>query len=579
MKQIFPKLQRFHIETIMYLIVIIIALVILYLFMNNKINLFEGFQETSGTSTQTKQTCIPIPTQASCAVDTNPSTTFNLIYYHDESDTSKTFKTKIWDKIFVPVDGKIIVDFRNAITKSANTTLTALKAYGTTIDDWEQYIYLEIKETMEEFISDNTQYDYEYEYEKNKILKQFVEDHYSEIYCHKPEQKLMCRRPQTYTLSGDIAPVVTEASGESVLAEIYAENPNIKYVHRGYYYIHPYFERHFNDIFIIKHINNEYHVEFIKRISNTKTIINRFELSGYYEPATDKPTFLNSMNTQNSSLKIVGNKMHNDNKTTSMIEKYVTNIIKGKLGISNCGPAIIIENTEGTSTEASDPSSKIFTDSIMETGGTHDIDENSVANTILDSSPLETTFYKDIHSTLYPSATDTTWDTIKCNTVPNHTFKIDIYYKNNCKMSHDFLTYIIDEYATFKTLFPTTYTLSTDTLTFFNVSDDCADSADMYCDTNDDNDDNITKDAINNIGTISKDTSFPDDFHSKLINEDGNHNLKLPYIVMTLNTGDPYKKSFIWGDSISKDNFEAIIRQFIEMLHQRGLPRPTTATG
>tara|TARA_B110000967_G_C18830111_1_gene533603 strand:+ start:9 stop:470 length:462 start_codon:yes stop_codon:yes gene_type:complete len=153
-------------------------------------------------------------------------------------------------------------------------------------------------------------------------------------------------------------------------------------------------------------------------------------------------------------------------------------------------------------------------------------------------------------------------------------------------MSHDFLTYIINEYTTFKDLFPTTYTLSTDTLiTFFNVSttNNCTDG-NLYC--GETNDDNIPKDAINNIGTISTTVIFPEDFHSKLINnEDGNHNLKLPYIVMTLNpndveSGDTYKKSFIWGDSIRKDNFEYIISHFIDMLHQRGLPRPTTtATG
>ena len=43
MKKINSHFQRFHIETIMYLIIIIIALILLYLVINNKLNLFQHF--------------------------------------------------------------------------------------------------------------------------------------------------------------------------------------------------------------------------------------------------------------------------------------------------------------------------------------------------------------------------------------------------------------------------------------------------------------------------------------------------------------------------------------------------------
>ena len=86
MKQIFPNLQRFHIETIMYLIVIIIALVILYLFINNKINLFEGFQ-TSTTNSQTTQSqnqqlnCDRYLNISGCETTVDGIGRFTLIYY------------------------------------------------------------------------------------------------------------------------------------------------------------------------------------------------------------------------------------------------------------------------------------------------------------------------------------------------------------------------------------------------------------------------------------------------------------------------------------------------------------------
>ena len=108
MKQNFPSLQRFHIETIMYLIVIIVALVLLYLFINNKINLFEGFQTTNATPSTTPSTnvnCRDYSNVSGCEIIGDQAGRFNLIYYHDEEcPYAQSFKTKVWDKIFILVE-------------------------------------------------------------------------------------------------------------------------------------------------------------------------------------------------------------------------------------------------------------------------------------------------------------------------------------------------------------------------------------------------------------------------------------------------------------------------------------------
>ena len=98
MKQINSHFQRFHIETIMYLIIIIIALILLYLVMNNKLNLFQHF---SGC---------PIPDLPLKNVDDNDIYNFNkplnkdiiLLFIHSPNcPYSVNFKENVWDNYFI----------------------------------------------------------------------------------------------------------------------------------------------------------------------------------------------------------------------------------------------------------------------------------------------------------------------------------------------------------------------------------------------------------------------------------------------------------------------------------------------
>ena len=98
MKKINSHFQRFHIETIMYLIILIIALILLYLVMNNKLNIFQHF---SGC---------PVPELPLPDIEDNDIYKFNkplnkdisLLFIHSpHCPYSVNFKENVWDNYFI----------------------------------------------------------------------------------------------------------------------------------------------------------------------------------------------------------------------------------------------------------------------------------------------------------------------------------------------------------------------------------------------------------------------------------------------------------------------------------------------
>ena len=571
MKQIFPSLQRFHIETIMYLIVIIVALVLLYLFINNKINLFEGFITTASvpTTTSTDVNCRDYSNVSGCEIIGEQQGRFNLIYYHDEEcPYAQAFKTKVWDKIFISIE----VSINNS----------------------------------DEYSTDN----------------------YDEMACDTPDEKMKCQFPKkvdvytnpTATTPSATTPATTTDDTTNLLSSV---EPNIKYYDRGYYKIHPFFERWFKDIFIIKKVGSEYEVEFIKRLSNVDDIINRFEM-GWEDPdVINKDTFeeyntnikdqidihrsahnygtLMNGDTANESW---GNKIGPEQGSihiTDMINKYVKNIIQKKLDVKHT-PAIIIEDTERATSEKSykcnNQNKTLEDDSVFNyklsdsyPPESTEVSKNSNYNLILlgkdnteegkqEAVPLEEIFYNNIIK--FVDDRFQIFDDLGCHTQPSFKpeFYIYVYYGDNCETSYNCLNHIIEQYNDI--ILPWTdrkHSVNNFKILFIKVktSEEC-NSNHILC--MDDNTKNIEAlESTNNItfhlhnpntsttttnsgsttttnsGSNTK-SSIDHDVLNQFIQNYDKHNLKLPYIIMFLKyEDDKVIKSFKWGHEINVENF------------------------
>ena len=384
MKKFISKLQRFHIETIMYLIVIIVALVLLYLFMNNKINFFEEFQSCNIQNTSTKPK-------------------YNLILYHnDKCAYSNKFKTNIWDKMFV----KVSPDVQN----------------------------------------DNGE----------------LEPPCSGQVGNNENDKLKCNNPSkvnTYLESTTAA--ATNVTQQSINTDLYYD--------RGYYYIHPFFERWFKDIFIIKNENdNKYSIEFIKFTSqgvngDRESFINRLGVGsdnlikfeddknvGTYESAF----FSNTGKTWDTN--IIG-KNEAEKRLNLLIRQYVEVIIHTKFYIENT-PAIILEDTEHKFSEEKYKirfDGESLTNYIYNYQLTDSIESipspkkniNSNYNLIvtgLNETPLEDLFLTNTYK--FINDREDIVSEIGCvNSVTIETeYEIYIYYSDNCSKSYACLKAIKD---------------------------------------------------------------------------------------------------------------------------------------
>jgi hypothetical protein len=480
MKQIFPNLQRFHIETIMYLIVIIVALVLLYLFMNNKINLFEDFQ-VGGNDV------------IGCFSTNENVGSFNLIYYHDETcHYSKSFIDKIWNVLFIK-------------TSKTNS---------------KQYTKTDCGDSKNE--------------------------------------KLKCDNPNKVKLSPKI-------SGS--------------YYDRGYYYIHPYFERWFKNIFIINKLdNNEYNIEFIKLTSTNESFINRLgggldNLNTFIEAKKTDNIFDTFYPSSNWKTNIIGG--GNDTRELKiLINKYVSNIIHKKFNINNT-PSIILEDTEHLNSNIKyksrnggtfeDPTefNYVLHDSLSTNGN---IIPNSNYNLILygqNSVLLENIFYtntwkfiNDRHEIVAKlGCTDTV------STKPK--YEINIFYCDKCDSSHEIITHIMNNPSIIKGF---------NKITFINIQKGNCNDSNLYCADNN----TIPKSTFNskfkqnsitiryiNYNEISKledvNHKINGQFFKDYTNDKVDFNEKLPYIILFNSEVDKSIESFFWENS---DNFEKKIKKF-----------------
>ena len=103
MKKINSHFQRFHIETIMYLIILIIALILLYLVMNNKLNIFQHF---SGCPIPD----LPLPNIEDNIYKFNKplGKKLGLLFIHSPNcPYSINFKENVWNHYFIePKSGR-----------------------------------------------------------------------------------------------------------------------------------------------------------------------------------------------------------------------------------------------------------------------------------------------------------------------------------------------------------------------------------------------------------------------------------------------------------------------------------------
>ena len=651
MKQIFPSLQRFHIETIMYLIVIIVALVLLYLFINNKINLFEGFITTASTptTTSTDVNCRDYSNVSGCEIIGEQQGRFNLIYYHDEEcPYAQAFKTKVWDKIFISIEFSINNSFDNSmegkLTQVIHPFLDDLKDTGNLFTGIRDEIKTErygldslinaivhpitIKKLVNKWIEkeeeDESLYD-QYINRTNEIINNIIDvyitDNYDEMYCNTQDEKMKCQFPKKVDVYTNPTTTSVPSSEPTIEANtpLSSVEPNIKYYDRGYYKIHPFFERWFKDIFIIKKVGSEYEVEFIKRLSNVDDIINRFEM-GWEDPdvinnytfeqynASIKAHIDLYINTHNygtlmngdTANENWGNKIGPEQDSihlTDMINKYVKNIIQKKLGVKHT-PAIIIEDTERATSEKSykcnNQDKTLEDDSVFNyklsdsyPPESTEVSRDSNYNLILlgkdnteegkqEAVPLEEIFYNNIIK--FVDDRFQIFDDLGCHTQPsfNPEFYMYVYYGDNCETSHNCLNHIIEQYNDI--ILPwTDRKHSTDNfkILFIKVktSEEC-NSNQILC--MDDNSKNIEAlDSTNNItfhlhnpntsttttnsGSNTK-SSIDHDVLNQFIQNYDKHNLKLPYIIMFLKYKDHKAiKSYKW---INAEAFNDIHKKF-----------------
>jgi hypothetical protein len=630
MKQIFPSLQRFHIETIMYLIVIIVALVLLYLFINNKINLFEEFQATT-TTTAAPTTAAPTvncrayANVSGCETTSDQIGRFNLIYFHDaECPYSQAFKTKVWDKIFKSGESELNdVTFDASVMdtislfflhfQTVTTTRSSLPPIlKTSLTEWLDSWY-EIKKDKEDFTAEKEQY----KIRMDELLDKYIKDNYNYFYCNTPDEKMKCKNPKTVVDSDSSSQTTASTPTTGGVTPLSSVEPNIKYIDRGYYKIHPFFERWFKDIFIITLVNSEYEVEFIKRLSTTDDIIHRFEM-GWMDPddiADDDDEYYNDIkghiedqrsesNYGNLSTVLTneswGNKIGEDQNSDyiqEMIRNYVQNIILNKFGVKHT-PAIIIEDTEKTNSENSykcntgnsleDPDVFNFKLSDSYPPDSSGISRNSNYNLILlgqdhtdkdtqEAVPLEEIFYNKIIK--FVDDRFQIFDDLGCHTEPivKPEFYIYVYYGDNCETSRGCLNHIISEYETIiNTWKDLTHSEDKLKILFIKVktSEECKSNQILCMDNEDTNIDklgsnqNITFHLHNpNISTTTNSGSKPNtidhDVLNQFIQNYDKNNLKLPYIIMFLKYKDHKAiKSYNWGVDINKQNFTEIYTKF-----------------
>jgi hypothetical protein len=626
MKQIFPSLQRFHIETIMYLIVIIVALILLYLFINNKINLFEGFQATTAAPTTAAPSvnCRSYSNVSGCETTSDQIGRFNLIYFHDaECPYSQEFKTKVWDKIFKSGESELNDPGFDTVV-------------NTIIQDQNEFVFNTMKGLVGEenidpdlFVSSLTKqlkiwlatwYDgrdstytaekEQYKIRTSEILDKYIKDNYYAIYCKTQDQKMKCQHPNTVVDSDSSSPNTPSTPTTEAVTPLSSVEPDIKYIDRGYYNIHPFFERWFKDIFIITLVNSTYEVEFIKRLSTTDDIINRFEM-GWEEPdtineytddeyGTKIKSHISGKKSEYGHLKpngITDEKWGNKigkGRNQEMIYKYVQNIIHKKFDVKHT-PAIIIEDTERANSENSyncntgqsleDPDVFNFKLSDSYPPESSDVLIDSNYNLILlgqdysdkdkpEAVPLEDIFYKNIIK--FIDDRFKIFDDLGCHKEPifKPEFYIYVYYGDNCETSHSCLTHIISQYDNIIDTWKTTHAHDVDKfkILFIKVKTSeecksnkiiCMDAADNTIDEKDlDPTKNITFNLHNpNTSTTttnsgSKPNTIDHDVLNQFIQNYDKQNLKLPYIIMFLK----YKnhkaiKSYNWGVDVNTEDF------------------------
>jgi hypothetical protein len=520
MKQILPSLQRFHIETIMYLIVIIVALVLLYLFMNNKINLFEGFQ--TGTMLTTPAAAAAGGASqgnvAGCPVEVDGIGQYTLFFYHNEEcPDSNSFKEAIWDKIFI---------------SQSDSDVTCR-------DEDEQR---------------------------------------GDACDGDPNAKLSCINPSLVNPTS-----VTQSSTHPNSAGLTQDTPSYdSYYNRGYYYIHPFFERWFKEIFIIKRCGDDKHkIEFIKLANpNYRTIINKLVMDGKTITAGEDVVEINTGINKNFSPiiengtigewddNVIDHHMGSAPVNThfqKLIEDYVTNHVLSptKLDI-NYTPAVIIEDTEhigrtdnGVFTDSSKYNYKLTTPkTIINDNITHD-DDSQIYNLILMGEKLGTTkaelleykFYDDVIK--FIDERHEMFDDLGCSQTPSITKEsnIYVYYGDNCEQSYNCINEIIDNYNSLD--------LSAYKVKLINIKKDaCGGETSILCMREYTKFDNITDKVYENIEYL--DYNNPDENNNTLVHYDINYefiqnydknNLKIPYIILFYRYHETtIRESFEWYD-------------------------------
>lgn len=438
MKKILSNLQRFHIETIMYLIVIIVALVLLYLFMNNKINFFESFQtEIDGCEILSN--------------DYKKSSQFTLIYYHDdECIKSKEFKSKVWDKLFI----ESIIDnlsIRNEFINQLNKVLDNTDILSDTMADLNKVNNSFYNEKISKY-KDIPNTDYLKQIIKNEvesIFINFIDNNKTKINCKSKNEKFKCDNPPLYIYNK-----VETTSSVSSIVETSLEDPDINYVDRGYYYIHPFFERWFKDIFIIKKNKDKYEIEFIKCLSQTESVINRFALGSTTPDMTpnEEKNFVNTLRTNkteeyysplsiSSANNAWGNKIGEGINHQDLITNYINNILKDKLKMTH-SPAIILEDSE-SSDNLDD--NIVLSDSIEN----NQIKKDTIYNLRLlginpnedgEAEALENIFYYQVIK--FIDNRKQIFNKLECETpiIKNPIYKVYIYYSDNCEECYNCLT-------------------------------------------------------------------------------------------------------------------------------------------